>query len=61
VSPAPNRACTKCGQPAENDLRPDLCIRCAKALLRRTQAYESVLVAGLTPDRSTLAVSVGRN
>ena len=47
--------------PAEDDLRPDLCGRCARALLRRAQAYESVLVAGLSPDRSTLAVTVGRN
>jgi len=58
---APVRACTRCGQPAEKDLRPDLCIPCAKALLRRALAYESVLVAGITADRSTLAVSVGRN
>jgi NMD protein affecting ribosome stability and mRNA decay len=61
VSPAPDRVCTKCGQPAEDDLRPDLCGRCARALLRRAQAYESVLVADLSPDRSTLAVTVGRN
>ena len=33
----------------------------AKALLRRTQAYETVLLARLTPGRGTLAVSVGRN
>ncbi|HYR62708.1 MAG TPA: hypothetical protein VET24_08795 [Actinomycetota bacterium] len=57
----PARACIRCGQPAERDLRPDLCIPCAKALLRRALAYESVLLAGFTPDRSALAVSVGRN
>ena len=61
MSGSADRVCTKCGQPVENDLRPDLCTRCAKALLRRTQAYETVLVARLTPGRGTLAVSVGRN
>lgn len=61
MSPAPHRVCKKCGEPAEDDLRPDLCIQCARSLLRCAQAYESVLVAGLSPDRSTLAVTVGRN
>jgi hypothetical protein len=50
----------KCGQPAENDVRPDLCIRCARALLRRTRADESALVADRTPDRSALTVTVER-
>lgn len=58
---SPTRICTKCGQPAATDLRPDLCLRCAKALLRRGLAYESVLLAGFTPDRSVLSVTVGRN
>jgi hypothetical protein len=58
---APAPPCTKCGQPADIRLRPDLCIPCAKWLLRRALAYEWVLLAGMAPDRGTLVVAVGRN
>ncbi len=58
---APARVCKRCGHPADQRLRPDLCTRCAKGLLRRALAYESVLLSGITPDRRTLAVTVGRN
>jgi hypothetical protein len=58
---APASPCTKCGHPADIGLRPDLCIRCAKWLLRRALAYEQVLLAGMVPDRGTLVVAVGRN
>ena len=58
---APAPPCSRCGHPADIRLRPDLCIRCAKWLLRRALAYEQVLLAGMAPDRGALAVTVGRN
>jgi len=58
---APARVCAWCGHPADQRLRPDLCTRCAKGLVRRVVAYESVLLTGIMPGRGTLAVTVGRN
>jgi hypothetical protein len=38
-----------------------VCVACGKDLVRRVVAYESVLVTGLSPDRTALAVRVAKN
>ena len=52
--------CARCGSP---DVHAPLrvCVACGKDLVRRVVAYESVLVTGLGPDRTALAVRVAKN
>lgn len=62
ASPDPRlvKSCARCGCPsAEAPLR--LCSGCAKNLVRRLFAYESVLVTGVGPSGSILVAVVGKN
>lgn len=62
ASPGPRlvKACSRCGYPqVEAPLR--LCSGCAKNLVRRLFAYESVALTGVGPAGSVLVVVVGKN
>jgi hypothetical protein len=52
--------CARCGSP-DVQARLRVCVACGRDLVRRVVAYESVLVTGLAPGRTALAVRVAKN